>query len=179
MENSDARLTALWELALSGSETAYHELLTALASLLRRYVQAQLVRLGRSHAETEDIVQEALLAIHAKRHAYDRNIPIKVWAYAITRYKMIDFLRVSRNAVQTLPLADVEDVIGTDAAQIENRLTIGRVLDTLPERMRRPIELMKLEGKSVKETAAMTGASEAAVRVNIHRGLKLMARALR
>lgn len=179
MDVSHAQLAALWQQALSGSETAYRELLIALAASLRKYVQRQLVRLGRSPSEAEDIVQEALLAIHTKRHAYDRDIPILAWAYAIARYKMIDFLRSSKNSVQALPLDEVEDAVGTDAAQIEVRMVVRKLLATLPEKMRRPIELMKLEGLSVKETVVMTGASEAATRASIHRGLKLMARALR
>ena len=90
-ENTEARLRELWDRALAGNESAYREFLTALASLLRSYVQRQLTRVGRSQNEAEDIVQEALLAIHTKRHAYDPDVPIMAWAYAIARYKMIDF----------------------------------------------------------------------------------------
>jgi len=46
---------------------------------------------------------------------------------------------------------------------------------SLFERLRRPqaeaIRLVKLEGFSVREAAAMTGQSEALIKVNIHRGL--------
>ena len=178
MENTETRLRNLWERALAGSESAYREFLTASASLLRSYVQRQLTRLGRSQSEAEDIVQEALLAIHAKRHTHDPDIPIMAWAYAITRYKMIDFLRASTNSTQTLPLEEIEDMIGTDPTQVEAGMIVRKIVAALPERMRRPIELMKLQGLSVSETAAITGTSEAAVKVNVHRGMKAMARAL-
>lgn len=176
MHNIDVRLETLWEHARAGSESAYGAFLTALASLLRTYVRRQLLRYGRSESETEDIVQEALLAIHEKRHTHDRDIPIAAWAYAITRYKLIDFLRLSEKDARAVPLEDMEQAVGTDATQLDVRLSVRKILATLPEGMRRPIELMKLMGLSAKEAATLTGTSEAAVKVNVHRGLKAMAR---
>lgn len=177
MDGTGARLRNLWDRARAGSEIAYCEFLTALASLLRSHVQRQLTRLGRSQSEAEDIVQEALLAIHTKRHAYDPDVPIMAWAYAIARYKMIDFLRASENSARALPLDEIEEAIGPDAMQVEVSLAVRGIFAALPERMRRPIELMKLQGLSVRETAAITGMSETTVKVNVHRGLKAMARA--
>jgi RNA polymerase sigma-70 factor (ECF subfamily) len=46
---------------------------------------------------------------------------------------------------------------------------------TLPDRQRLPIRHVKLEGLSVVETARLTGLSESAVKVGIHRGLKALA----
>ena len=52
---------------------------------------------------------------------------------------------------------------------------MAKLLDTLPDRQRRPIVHVKLEGLSVAETAKLTGMSESAVKVGIHRGLKALA----
>ncbi|BBQ02361.1 hypothetical protein BSFA1_74890 (plasmid) [Burkholderia sp. SFA1] len=49
------------------------------------------------------------------------------------------------------------------------------MLDTLPERQRRPIEHTKLLGLSIAETAATTGLTESAVKIGVHRGLKALA----
>ena len=46
------------------------------------------------------------------------------------------------------------------------------MLSELPDKQRLPIELTKLEGRSVAESALLTGQSEASIKVNIHRGLK-------
>lgn len=176
MHNIDAQLGTLWEQARAGSESAYRAFLTALATPLRSYVRRQLLRYGRSESETEDIVQEALLAIHEKRHTHDQDIPITAWAYAITRYKLIDFLRLSEKDARALPLEDIEQTVGSDSMQLDVRLSVRKILAALPEGMRHPIELMKLMGHSAKEAATLTGQSEAAVKVNVHRGLKAMAR---
>ena len=178
MTANQSRLKNLFERGLDGSEADYRQFLTELAMLLRAYVRRQLARLGRRESEAEDIVQEALLAIHAKRRAYDREVPVAAWAYAIARYKMIDFLRASENTVQALSLDDIEDTVGTETQQVETILAVRRAMATLPERMRWPIELMKLNGLTVTETAVLTGLSEATVKVNVHRGMKAMARLL-
>jgi RNA polymerase sigma-70 factor (ECF subfamily) len=43
--------------------------------------------------EVEDLVQEALLAIHNNRHTYDVQRPLTTWCFAIAKYKLIDLLR--------------------------------------------------------------------------------------
>jgi RNA polymerase sigma-70 factor (ECF subfamily) len=48
-------------------------------------------------------------------------------------------------------------------------------LSELPDKQRVPIEHTKLQGLSIAEAAQLTGQSEAAVKVNIHRGLKALA----
>jgi RNA polymerase sigma-70 factor (ECF subfamily) len=54
-----------------------------------------------------------------------------------------------------------------------------RLLERLPERQRLPIIHMKLEGLSVTEVARITGMSESAVKVGVHRGLKALATMMR
>jgi len=49
----------------------------------------------------------------------------------------------------------------------------------LAEAVRLPIVHMELEGLSVTETARMTGMSESAVKVGVHRGLKALASMIR
>ena len=53
------------------------------------------------------------------------------------------------------------------------------LLATLPDRHRRPIECVKIEGLSVAEAAQRTGMSESAVKVGVHRGLKALAELIR
>ncbi len=53
------------------------------------------------------------------------------------------------------------------------------LFDALPEAQRQAIVLTKLEGLSVAEAAARTGASESAIKVQVHRGLKRLAARVR
>lgn len=174
---TERQLKDLFERGLDGDQVAYRQFLGAIGDVLRRYVQRQLSRLRRSNFDAEDIVQEVLLAIHAKRHVYDRDIPVTAWAHAIARYRMIDFLRATGHAAGNISLEEIDNLADVAGAQIDLVLSVRELIANLPERLRRPIELMKLRGFSAREAATMTNSSESSVKVNVHRGLKAFARA--
>ena len=58
-------------------------------------------------------------------------------------------------------------------AAAQNDLT--RLLSQLPDKMRRAIQSVKLEGLTVAEAANRCDMSESAVKVNVYRGLKALA----
>jgi hypothetical protein len=62
--------------ANDGYEASYRELLGLLAAVLRTVVERGFKRAGVAAGETEDAVQETLLAIHLKRHTWRRDEPI-------------------------------------------------------------------------------------------------------
>ena len=66
-------------------------------------------------------------------------------------------------------------MLHAEASPAESQRDLAKLLDTLPDRYRLPIVLVKLEGRSVAEAARTTGMSEPAVKVGIHRGLKKLA----
>jgi RNA polymerase sigma-70 factor (ECF subfamily) len=129
----------------------------------------------------EDLVQETLLAVHNQRHTYDTAQPLTAWVHAIARYKLIDFLRrrSGREAMND-PLDDEDDLLATsDEEAREARRDMAALLAKLPDRHRLPIQHVKIEGLTVAEAAKLTGMSESAVKVGIHRGLKALAALIR
>ena len=134
-------------------------------------------RLNRFPADTEDLVQETLLAVHNQRHTYDMTQPLTAWIHAIAKYKFIDFLRLrNRRDIMTDSYDDGEIVLAfTENEALEAHLDIEKLLAQLPDRFRLPIEHVKLRGLSVAETAQLTGMSESAVKIGVHRGLKALA----
>src|SRR5690349_14032797 len=79
--------------ARRGDDQAYRRLLVLVSGRLRAVVRRGLAAAGRGPAESEDIVQEALLAIHLKRESWDEQRPIEPWLHAIARHKLTDHLR--------------------------------------------------------------------------------------
>jgi RNA polymerase sigma-70 factor (ECF subfamily) len=159
---------------LAGDGSAYHAFLKELSAFLRAFLR---VRLARVPDEVEDLVQETLLAIHNQRHTYDASQPLTAWVRAIARYKMIDFLRrrAGREALDD-PLGDEDELLAaSDAEALDARRDLAKLLDRLPDRHRLPILHVKIEGLSVAETAKLTGMSESAVKIGVHRGLKALA----
>lgn len=178
MSASEARLREMLVRGLAGDAAAYHTFLGELSAHLRAFLRARLVRLPE---EVEDLVQETLLAIHNQRHTYDAGQPLTAWVHAIARYKLIDFLRrrAGHDALND-PLDDEHELFArSDTDASDARRDLAKLLDRLPDRQRLPIVHMKLGGLSVTETARLTGMSEAAVKVGVHRGLKALAALIR
>ena len=174
----EARLRALMLKAQAGDGAAYRELLMDLSERLRAFYRRRLHNIAGG---VEDLVQETLLAIHNQRHTYDAARPLTVWCHAIARYKLIDLLRRrGRQDVLTDPLDDAGELLCAgehDAA--DARRDLMQLLDTLPERQRVAIVEVKINGCSVTDTARLTGMSQSAVKVNVHRGLKTLAARVR
>jgi RNA polymerase sigma-70 factor (ECF subfamily) len=163
---------------LAGDGTAYHRFLAELSGHLRAFLRRRLARLPD---EVEDLVQETLLAVHNQRHTFDAAQPLTPWVHAIARYKLVDFLRRrARHDLLTEPLDDELEVFSAAAADAaEARRDLARLLEALPERQRLPIVYVKVQGLSVVEAARLTGMSESAVKVAVHRGLKALAARIR
>src|ERR1700753_1382408 len=79
--------------AIAGDSAAYHRLLKSVTPVLRAAARRGLARAGQPVDQSEDIVQDILLAVHLKRHTWDANAPFAPWLFAIARNKLIDALR--------------------------------------------------------------------------------------
>lgn len=178
LATSENQLRELLVQGLGGDAAAYHRFLKALSAHLRAYFRK---RLFQRPDEVEDLVQETLLAVHNQRHTYRLDLPLTAWVHAIARYKLVDLLRarMSREAL-TDPLDDEHELFAvSDTDADEARKDLNKLLAGLPERQRLPIVHVKLEGLSVVEAAQLTGMSESAIKIGVHRGLKALAAKIR
>jgi RNA polymerase sigma-70 factor (ECF subfamily) len=172
------RIWADWmRSANDGDEIAYRRLLEALLPFLRAVVRRGFARSGFGSADVEDVVQEALLAIHLKRQTWDESEAITPWVTAIARHKLIDELR-RRGRHIDLPIDDFIGVLPTEAAT-EALSTRDRFLSVLRGRQREVVYAISIAGLSAQEAAARLRISEGAVRVALHRGLSALAAACR
>lgn len=163
----------------SGDAGAYRLLLEQLSRYLRGYYRAKLMRYGRDATEAEDLVQEVLMAIHTRRHTYDSTQPFTPWMHAIARYKLIDHLRRGGAGVSDVALDEIGEFAGQDDhVAVESGYDLEKLLGRLPDKMRRAIQCVKIEGLSVAEAADRCGMSESAVKVNVHRGLRALSDAI-
>jgi len=179
MATIEAELKDLMVAGLNGDAAAHRNLLDQLSRRLRAYYKTRLERIGRSATEAEDLVQEALLAIHIRRHTYDPAEPFTPWVYAIARYKLIDHLRTTRAQLSDAPIEDAEEVLAQDdQAGAESAYDLQRLLGGLPGNMQQAIQCVKIEGLTVAEAATRLRMSQSAVKINVYRGLKRLAAAI-
>ena len=172
----EEKLQTLLLAGLDGDAAAYREFLDELSKRLRAYLRWRMVDL-RDHVE--DVVQETLLAVHKARGTYRRGEPVTAWVHAIARYKLMDFLRAHRrHDVLHAPFdADGDADLFEAPAEPDGdaRRDVATLLARLPRKQRMAIELVKLQGVSVEETARRIGWTVSAVKVGVHRGLKALA----
>lgn len=179
MDAMDAALQARWARAQAGDEAAYRAALGTLSAWLRAYFSRRLFGLP---SEVEDLVQETLLALHLQRGTYDANVPLLVWVRAIARHKLVDALRRhGRREALHDPLDELPEALHPIAAAEAPGAgrDVSLLLAQLPAAQREAIVRTKLEGRSVAEAARLAGASESAIKVSVHRGLKRLAQLMR
>ncbi len=179
MREADNEWTRLMRLAVSGDGIAYHRLLKAVAPVLRAAARRGLARAGQPVDQSEDIVQDILLAVHLKRHTWDANAPFAPWLFAIARNKLIDALR-RRGRRIFVNIDDFAETIPADSApETVPASEMAMHLDALPARQREVLQSIALESTSIKDTASKLSMSEGAVRVALHRGLSAISNKLR
>jgi RNA polymerase sigma-70 factor (ECF subfamily) len=171
--------TGLMRQALAGDGAAYHRLLKAVTPVLRAAARRGLARAGQPIDQSEDIVQDILLAVHLKRHTWDADAPFAPWLFAIARNKLIDTLRRRGRRI----FVNVDDFAETLAdqpvAQTASASEVAAQLQTLPARQRDVLQAIAVDSTSIKDTAAKFSMSEGAVRVALHRGLAALTARLR
>ena len=176
MSLSEPELTALMLRSLDGDAAAYRRLLAALRDRLSVYFAR---RVPPDGALADDLVQETLMAIHAKRATFDRTQLVTPWAYAIARYKLIDHLRRSGRGRFRPFEHDDEFAVDDDSDAIDARRDIEQGLAALPERGRDLLVAVKLNQEPVADVARRAGMSESAVKVAVHRSFLRLAARLR
>ena len=167
MTETPDRLDALLASARAGDEAAYRQFLQEAAARLRRYAVR---RIGQD-AEVEDIVQQCLIALHDKHGTLDPGRPVGPWMYAIARYKVADWLRQRGRRTATIALE--EAVTGPESHAARD---VGVLLEHLPEAQAEAIRLTRIEGLTMDEASARTGAGVSALKLRVHRGMARLQR---
>ena len=174
---NEPELRELMIRGLDGDAASYRTLLERLGDLLRAFFKVRLNRIGRGPVEAEDLLQETLIAIHTRRHTYDRSQLFTPWVFAIAHYKFLDYLRRTKLSAADIPIDQAEELmVREDTAQTESSMDLEKLLQEISPKERQAIRYVKLDGLSVREAAARSGMSESAVKVSVHRGLRALAR---
>ncbi|OYX85990.1 MAG: RNA polymerase subunit sigma [Azorhizobium sp. 32-67-21] len=179
MDEREERWAQMMRSALAGDRGVYERLLREITPVLRAAAHRRFLSLGLPAAESEDVVQETLLALHLKRQTWRSTEPLGPWLWTIARNKFIDHLRRRGRRVD-LPIEDFAEVIaapqerpGTDADDVERHLA------RLPDRQRDVLKSVAVEGASIGEAAQALKMTQGAVRVALHRAFATLSAHLR
>lgn len=155
--------------ARDGDESAFERLYERYAAIVHGLLLA--------HAparDVDDAVQDVFIT--AWRRLGDLRDPAAFggWLAAITRNRAADEHRTRRDFVELPPDLETRAAAG---AQAEARAALDAIR-SLPDAYRETLVLRLVEGLTGPEIAERTGLTPASVRVNLHRGMKLLRAAL-
>jgi RNA polymerase sigma-70 factor (ECF subfamily) len=163
----------------AGDEAAFGLVYDMLAPRLYGYLYRQ----TRDRARSEDLLQQTLLHMHRARERFIPGAEVTPWAFAIARRLLVDTLRRGKREVLAedgMPDPGASGAPGADdllqARELHDRME--RVLADLPPAQRVAFELLKKEGLSVAEAAAVLGTTVAAVKLRAHRAYAALRGAL-
>lgn len=168
-----------------GQDAAFAEVYDLAAPALYGF----LLRLCRNQAQAEDLTHDVFVKIHLARGIYRPGTDVMPWAYTIARNLFLDSTRSRKREMVSLeaereerqsdpgipaPDAGADEVV--EAARLARK--IEGVLAGLPESQATAFRLLKQEGLSVAEAAAVLGATGAAVKLRAHRAYEALRAAL-
>ena len=154
---------ALVEAARTGDRRAFGLLFEQYAAMVHGILLARV-----PPTDADDLVQDVFLVAMQKLHTLREAGAFGGWLATIARNRVVDFHRTRRKTTE-LP----EDLAHADPEQSEAERVL-LIIQTLPEAYRETLVLRLVEGMSGPEIAARVGLTADSVRVNLHRGMKLL-----
>lgn len=133
---------------------------------------------------SEDLMQETFIRAYEAKHTYRGESNVLTWLRTIAknsvydhfkRKKIITFLPFTKNDAETAITLSAEQLISIE----EDKRELYKAIASLKLEHRLAIILRKVEGLSIKETAAILGWNEAKVKNNTERGMKALEKMLK
>lgn len=154
---------SLVEQARQGSRAAFGQLYQQYARMVHGLLLARV-----PHSEVEDMVQDVfLLALRRLPSLRDENA-FPGWLAMIARNQAIDY---HRRAPKT---AELDESMLRQQPPAPEALEVLESIRSLPEAYRETLMLRLVEGLTGPEIARQTGLTPDSVRVNLHRGMKML-----
>lgn len=155
----------LVEAVRGGDNAAFERLYMLYSPLVHGVILARV-----PSSEVDDLVQDVFLAAIRKLHTLRDANAFGPWVAMIARNRAMDFHRTRQ---QTEDLSDDIPQSSSSEEDAEAARALG-VIIALPEAYRETLILRLVEGLTGPEIAERTGLTPASVRVNLHRGMKLL-----
>jgi RNA polymerase sigma-70 factor, ECF subfamily len=163
------RIRDLMQRYAEGDESAFASLYALVAPRLYRFCR----RLTSHGADADDLLQETFLRLHRARATYKPGANVLHWAFAIARAAFLDRLRYRRRRPEDLGTevdavytgAGPESEVAAD--QLHRVVTLE--LARMSEKNRVAYVLMREEGLSARDAAAILGTTPDVVKQRAHR----------
>nr|WP_231639513.1 RNA polymerase sigma factor [Mycobacterium sp. Marseille-P9652] len=157
----------------SGSDSGYPDWEAVYADNAGWVYRTLFARVG-NRADAEDLTAEVFLAALRPLRLTASTGEVRAYLRATARTVLAAHWRETLGREIT-SIDDIEQPPDSEEAISTAPQRVARVLDNLPDRYRRILELRFLQGSSIKESATELGISVANAKVLQHRALRLAA----
>jgi RNA polymerase sigma-70 factor (ECF subfamily) len=147
----------------AGDEEAFGELYSMFAPLVHGITLARVPR-----DEVDDIVQEVFISAYKNINTLRDKSAVGAWLAMIARNRAVEFYRNAK------PTEELSEEMSETKSQRSEANEILAAIRALPETYKETLVLRLVEGMSGPEIAERTGLTPESVRVNLHRGMKLL-----
>jgi RNA polymerase sigma-70 factor (ECF subfamily) len=147
----------------AGDRDAFARLYAAYVRLVHAVLLARVPR-----RDVDDLVQDVFIAAYVGIAELRDPTAFGGWIATIARNRATDYLRRAREQAE-LP----DELPGGDPIEAET-LAVLDTIRKLPEAYRETLLMRLVEGMTGAEIAQRSGLTPASVRVNLHRGMKLL-----
>ena len=130
------------------------EALTRLYEVYHERLFKFVFRLTQSHAQTEELVNDIMLAVWRGAGNYRGDSKPSTWIFGIAYRQALK--RLSRKQLKISSRIDVEQISDSSVHTVEQEDWVRRGLDELPTAQRMAVELVFYLGLSYEEVAAVT-----------------------
>ena len=154
---------ALVEAARAGDREAFERLYGLYAPLVHGVLLARV-----PYGEVSDLVQDVFLTAFRKLGCLRDAERFGPWVAVIARNRAADFYRRARET------EELREELAQGAGRAAEASEALEAIRALPEAYRETLVLRLVEGMTGPEIAERTGLRPASVRVNLHRGMKLL-----
>ena len=165
-ESRESLESTLVRSVLLGNHDMFGRLYQLYAPLVHGVLLARMPR-----SEVEDMVQEIFLHALKKLDTLRDAAAFGPWIAMIARNRAMDFHRKSH---ETVAVEDFKEELQSRDSGLSKAEEILAIIRTLPDAYRETLVLRLVEGMTGPEIATRTGLTAASVRVNLHRGMKLL-----
>ena len=124
-----------------------------------------------SRSAVDDVLQDAFLRMHLHLARLTRPEAARAWAFSIVRSSIVDHVRKHGPTAAHDEREEEAEVAEEENAGVTTGLShyVASLVDELPAHYRRAVHLIELEGRGIKEAAALEGVSETAMKSRIQR----------
>ncbi len=147
----------------NGNQTAFDELYRRFSPMIYSIILSRSPR-----DEVADLVQEVFLTAYQNIKTLREPKAIGGWLAIIARNQAAEFYRKSK------PTEELSEDLSHAGSRKNEAKEVLDIIKSLPEAYKETLIMRLVEGLTGNEIAEQTGLTPESVRVNLHRGMKLL-----